>query len=104
MQKDAKMKIKDMRVDGGMIANNNFIQSIANILQAKIIKPENIETTALGAAYLAGLNAGIIKDLKSINKLWKIKRTYTPKVKKYIIDKKVLKWNKAINLLIKYHS
>ena len=50
MEKDAKMKIKDIRVDGGMAINNNFIQSISNILQARVIKPQNIETTALGAA------------------------------------------------------
>ena len=65
-----------------MIVNNNFIQSIANILQIKIIKPQNIETTALGAAYLAGLNSGLIKDIKMISKLWKSSKIYKPKIKK----------------------
>ena len=104
MQKDAKIKIKDMRVDGGMIVNNNFIQSISNILQTKIIKPQNIETTALGAAYLAGLNSGIIKDLKSIKKLWKSKKIYSPKIKKNKVKKQILKWKETVNFLIKYHS
>ena len=104
MQKDANMKIKDMRVDGGMISNNQFIQSISNVLQVKIIQPQNIETTALGAAYLAGLNSGIIKDLKTIKNFWKIKKIYYPKVHKDKINKQILKWKKTINFLIKYHS
>ena len=45
-----------------MINNNNFLQSLSNVTQVKIIKPENIETTSLGVAYLAGLNAGLIKN------------------------------------------
>tara|TARA_B110000438_G_scaffold298270_1_gene346180 strand:+ start:621 stop:2105 length:1485 start_codon:yes stop_codon:yes gene_type:complete len=104
MEKDAKMKIKDMRVDGGMVVNENFVQSISNIIQTKIIKPQNIETTALGAAYLAGLNSGLIKDLNSITKLWKIKKTFSPKIKKYIVNKQILKWKKTVDLVIKYHS
>ena len=66
MQKDSLIKIKEMRVDGGMVANDNFIQSLSNILQIKIIKPNNIETTGLGVAYLAALNAGLIKDTRKI--------------------------------------
>ena len=58
MEKDAKISISEIRVDGGMINNNNFLQSLSNVTQVKIIKPENIETTSLGAAYLAGLSAG----------------------------------------------
>ena len=104
MQKDAKIKIKDIRVDGGMIANNNFIQSIANILQVKIIRPQNIETTALGAAYLAGINSGLIKDINAIKKFWKRKKTYLPKIKKLTIDKKILRWRKTVKFLIKYHD
>ena len=104
MQRDAKIKIKDMRVDGGMSSNDNFLQSIANILQVKIIKPENIETTALGAAYLAGLNSGIILDLNSIKKLWNVKKIYTPKIKQNIINVEILKWKKTVNFLIEYHS
>ena len=104
MQKDAKMKIKDVRVDGGMIVNNNFIQSISNILQTKIIIPQNIETTALGAAYLAGLNSGLIKDLKTIKRLWKSKKTYSPKISKNKVNKEILKWREAVNFLIKYYS
>ena len=69
MEKDAKIKIIEIRVDGGMINNNNFLQSLSNITQVKIIKPENIETTSLGAAYLAGLNAGLIKNVTELSGL-----------------------------------
>ena len=69
MEKDAKIRIKEIRVDGGMSENNNLMQSISNTLQIKIIKPLNSETTALGAAYLAGLESGRIKDIKTITKL-----------------------------------
>lgn len=104
MEKDGGMKIVDMRVDGGMIVNNNFIQSISNITQTKILKPQNIETTALGAAYLAGLNSGIIKDLHSINKLWKKEKTYSPKIAQEDSNKKIKKWREAIKFLINYNS
>jgi len=104
MQKDAKMKIKEIRVDGGMIDNNNFVQSLSNILQIKIIKPYNIETTALGVAYLAGINTGLIKNLKTIKKFWRNKKTYSPKIKKEASDNNILKWRETIKFLIKYHS
>ena len=104
MQKDAKIKINEIRVDGGMVFNANFMQSISNIIQTKIIKPQNPETTALGAAYLAGLNSGLIKDTKTISNFWKAKKIYSPKIKKNKIDKQILKWRESVNLLIKYYS
>ena len=70
MQRDAKIKITEIRVDGGMINNNNFLQSLSDVTQVKIIKPENIETTSLGAAYLAGLNSGLINNINEISRFW----------------------------------
>jgi len=87
-----------------MIDNNKFIQSLADILQIKIIKPNNIETTSLGVAYLAGINSGLIKDTNTISKLWKIKKVFKPKIKKTIAKKQLKKWKAILNLLIKYHS
>jgi len=69
MEKDSKTKISEIRVDGGMVKNNNFLQSLSDITQIKIIRPKNIETTSLGAAYLAALQSGLIKNTKEINKL-----------------------------------
>ena len=104
IQKDAKTTIKEIRVDGGMVDNENFIQSLANILQIKIIKPVNSETTALGAAYLAALGAGVIHNTETITKLWKSKKIFTPKIKKSEIQKKIKTWGNAVNFLVKYHS
>ena len=104
MQKDSLIKIKEMRVDGGMVANDNFIQSLANILQIKIIRPSNIETTCLGVAYLAALNVGLIKDTHNISKLCKSSKIYKPKIKNFIIKKQVKKWKETVSFLIKYHS
>ena len=93
-----------MKIDGGMINNNSFIQSIANILQINIIKPKNIETSALGAAYLAGLSSGVITDLKNISNFWKVKRIFFPKANKVQINKEISEWKATVNFLIKYHS
>ena len=100
MERDAKISISEIRVDGGMINNNNFLQSLSNVTQVKIIKPENIETTSLGAAYLAGLSAGIIKNTNDIKKLWKTNKETKPKIKKSVVQKKVATWKKTIKNLI----
>ncbi len=100
MQKDSNVKINEIRVDGGMIQNNSFIQSLSNITRIKITKPINIETTSLGAAYLAGLQSGIIKNTKQIENFWKKNKIYKPVIKKNIIDVEVKKWKSALKLLI----
>ena len=104
MEKDAKTKIKEIRVDGGMINNNNFLQSLSNITQVEIIKPQNIETTSLGVAYLAGLNAGLIKNINEIKKFWKKNKVKKPKTSKKIIQKEIITWKKTIKNLTVLNS
>ena len=104
MEKDAKISISEIRVDGGMINNNSFLQSLSNITQVKIIKPKNIETTSLGVAYLAGLNAGLIKDINEITKLWKKSKIAKPKVSKKLVQKEIKNWKKTVKNLIKLNS
>ena len=104
MEKDAKIAISEIRVDGGMINNNSFLQSLSNITQIKIIKPKNIETTSLGVAYLAGLNAGLIKDINEITKLWKKSKIAKPKVSKKLVQKEIKNWKKTVKNLIKLNS
>ena len=87
-----------------MINNNNFLQSLSNITQVRIIKPENIETTSLGAAYLAGLNAGLIKNVYAIKKFWKKSKIAKPKAKKKRIQIEIKTWKKTINNLISLNS
>ena len=104
MEKDAKIKITEIRVDGGMINNNNFLQSLSNVTRVKIIKPENIETTSLGAAYLAGLNVGLIKNVNEIKKFWKKNKEVKPKINKKIMQKEIFIWKKTIKNLIALNS
>ena len=104
MEKDSKIKISEIKVDGGMINNNNFLQSLSNVTQIKIIKPKNIETTSLGAAYLAGLNAGVIRNINQIKKLWEKSKEAKPKIAKKIIQKEIIIWKKTIKNLITLNS
>ena len=104
MEKDARIKIKEIRVDGGMINNNNFLQSLSNITQVSIIKPDNTETTSLGVAYLAGLNAGLIKNVNEITKFWKKNKIAKPKGNKKKIQAEIKIWKKTINNLISLNS
>ena len=100
MEKDSLEKMSEMRVDGGMINNYNFIQFLSNILQIKIIRPKNIETTALGAAYLAGLSSDIIKNTNDIESLWKYNRVIKPKMTKKTRDYLVKNWHYHIQKLL----
>ena len=104
MEKDSKIKIFEMKVDGGMVHNNNFLQTLSNVLQIKINKPKNVETTSLGAAYLAALECGYIKNIEEINKNWKSKKIYKNKITKKIIDKEINVWKKTIEKIIKLYS
>ena len=104
MERDAKIKITEIRVDGGMINNNNFLQSLSDVTQVKIIKPENIETTSLGAAYLAGLNSGLINNINEIKRFWKKNKEAKPKTNKKVMQKRINNWKKTIKNLISLNN
>jgi glycerol kinase len=76
MEADAAIAIKELRVDGGATANNLLMQFQADLLQCKVIRPEITETTALGAAYLAGLAVGFWKDSVEIKQKWKSEKEF----------------------------
>lgn len=80
MQKDSGLKIKGLKVDGGAAANNFLLQFQADILGIKVIRPKVIESTSLGAAYLAGLAVGYWKDASEIKRCWKIDKIFTPRM------------------------
>ncbi len=103
MERDSNIKITEIKVDGGMINNNSFLQSLSNITQLKIIKPKNIETTSLGAAYLAGLQSGLIKSTNDINKLWKKSSISNPKIKIELAKSNFKKWKNIINTLNNFY-
>ncbi|WP_372720527.1 glycerol kinase GlpK [Novipirellula sp.] len=78
MQQDAGTKIAELRVDGGAAANDLLMQFQADIMQIPVVRPKVLETTALGAAYLAGLASGFWKDLDDIADVWQTERVFTP--------------------------
>lgn len=85
-----------LRVDGGMVANNWVLQFLANILGAEVDRPTVIETTALGAAYLAGLQAGIFGSLDDISKRWQLDRRFSPTWTKDKRDEFYRRWLDAV--------
>ncbi|MEL0169503.1 MAG: glycerol kinase GlpK [Pseudomonadaceae bacterium] len=80
MQADGAQSTAALRVDGGMVINNWVVQELANILGVTVDRPQVTETTALGAAYLAGLQLGMFKDLDDIASHWACERTFTPEM------------------------
>lgn len=75
---DAGTGVKELRVDGGASRNNLLMQFQANVLGEKVIRPKITETTALGAAYLAGLATGYWKDIDEIKQQWQVDREFLP--------------------------
>ncbi|MBO9572494.1 MAG: glycerol kinase GlpK [Chitinophagaceae bacterium] len=78
MQADSGITIKELRVDGGATANELLLQIQADVLHAKVIRPDITETTAIGAAYLAGLAVGYWKNIDEIQKQWRINKVFNP--------------------------
>ena len=78
MEQDAGVPLNSLKVDGGACANNFLMQFQSDILNARVERPQCIETTALGAAYLAGIAVGIWKDREEIRKYWDLERAFEP--------------------------
>ncbi|MAQ71612.1 MAG: glycerol kinase [Alphaproteobacteria bacterium] len=96
MQQDTGLEIKTIRADGGLVANKFMCQTLANFVQAQIDVPEISESTALGAAYLAGLGAGLYKDEKDISDRWKLSRSYKPEIQREDAKKGLTRWHEAV--------
>jgi len=96
MEADAGMPIAELRVDGGATINNQLMQFQADILNAKVVRPSVTETTALGAAYLAGLAVGFWKDLEDIRQNWQMDRQFDPSMKQEERAGMQAKWKKAV--------
>lgn len=101
MIKDAEMELKELRVDGGAAANNLLMQFQADMLGTAVIRPKVIETTALGAAYLAGLAVGYWKDLDDIRQQWQMDKRFEPTGDKTTIENLKKGWRDAVNRVIR---
>jgi glycerol kinase len=96
MEKDSGVPTKELKVDGGATENNFLMQFQADILGCTIKRPKFLETTALGAAYLAGLAVGYWKDMEEIRSLWEEGNSFEPDMPNEQVDKNLHFWHKAV--------
>ena len=94
--KNDNASFNSLKIDGGMVANNWFSQELSNVLQVKVSRPKVIETTSLGAAYLAGLHAGLFDTLSSLKENWSIDKEFEPQKSK----NGYLEWKEAVNKVL----
>lgn len=96
MEKDSNIELKSLKVDGGASANNFLMQFQSDILDTEVRRPECIETTALGAAYLAGLATGYWKDIEEIKENWLLGKTFTSHMHQDRRSELLKGWKKAV--------
>ena len=93
---DSNVSLKELRVDGGGTANNLLMQFQADMINVPVIKPVVKETTALGAAFAAGLAVGVWKDKNEIKSLWAEEERFVPSMDNKVRDKNLAGWKKAV--------
>ena len=96
MEADSGIRLSALKVDGGASANNYLVQTQADISAAPVLRPKCVETTAMGAAYLAGLAVGYWDSLEDICKNWATDRAFTPAISDTIRTQRVSGWKKAV--------
>lgn len=96
MENDLGKKVKSIKVDGGASANSLLMQLQADFMNRKVIRPELIETTAIGAAYLAGLGVGFWSDLSELQNIWKTDKAFDPQIKSAQLKLRRESWEKAL--------
>lgn len=96
MESDSGIPLKELRVDGGMVANNWLMQFQADILNVPVQRPVVAETTALGAAYLAGLAVGYWSGLEDITNNWAVDRVFTPSMDEATRSRLYAGWHRAV--------
>jgi glycerol kinase len=96
MQADAHFPMKELRVDGGAARNDLLLQFQADLLQIPVLRPKITETTALGAAFLAALGAGLVDSTSRLQALWQLDRTFLPQLTPGEIQARRAQWNKAL--------
>ena len=95
MKKD-NASFNTIKIDGGMVANDWFAQELSNTLEVKVLRPSVIETTSLGAAYLAGLHSGLFNTLSSVRENWSIEKEFKPLKN----SNGYLEWKEAVNKVL----
>ncbi|HLY68616.1 MAG TPA: glycerol kinase GlpK [Puia sp.] len=100
MQADSGIQIRELRVDGGATANNLLMQFQSDILQVPVVRPKVYETTALGAAYLAGLAVGYWKSVDDIQQQWQVDKRFNPAMPVEKTNELLKGWNRAVKATI----
>ena len=100
MEADTGISIAELRVDGGATVNDHLMQFQSDILHTKVIRPRITETTALGAAYLAGLAVGYWKDIDDIQQQWQVSKTFLPKMDDPVRRDLLNGWKRAVKAAI----
>ena len=96
MREDAGIPLAELRVDGGASINDFLMQFQADLLGVNVVRPKITETTALGAAYLAGLAVGFWTTQEEIASLWATQRTFVPKLARSEADARIASWRQAV--------
>ena len=96
MEADSGIKLAALKVDGGASANNYLVQTQSDVSGAPVLRPQCVETTAMGAAYLAGLAVGYWNDLEEIRRNWAVDRNFSPKISPEEREKRLRGWKKAV--------
>ncbi|NLC44606.1 MAG: glycerol kinase, partial [Clostridiales bacterium] len=97
MEEDSGIPISTLKVDGGASVNEFLMQFQSDILGVEVVRPINLETTALGAAFLAGLELGVWKDKQEISDIWHMGKEFAPIMEKEERNSLYMQWKKAIN-------
>lgn len=96
MEADAGCKLRELRVDGGATVNNDLLQFQSDLLRVPVLRPPSVETTALGAAFLAGLAVGFWRDQAEIAALWSVEKTFRPKARPAAMRRLQAEWRRAV--------
>ena len=96
MENDRHARPREIRVDGGAIANNFLMQFQADICRCPVVRPRILETTALGAAYLAGLAVGYWKDVEDLKEQWNQEKTFRPQMEESLSQQLLHDWHRAV--------
>jgi len=97
MQNDSGIDIRELRVDGGATVNNQLMQFQSDLLQTNVVRPKITETTALGAAYLAGLAVRYWNDINEVKQQWQMDRTFSPQIGAGETQSLIKGWHRAVN-------
>jgi glycerol kinase len=104
MRADSRIHVRELRVDGGASVNNLLMQFQADILGVPVVRPKISETTALGAAYLAGLAVGFWKSPAEIATQWSVDRRFEPNMKKEEREERLSRWAKALDRAMEWEE